>query len=198
MSMPSVIAHREEASTDVINEDVVQTLDQLKLDQVIIPTLSKSTLTEDLAYPVDAGSISQALALSSLPPDLNMRFFFGSDTNLRHGSYEFIRAEYLNDEYPAAKYPISYLHARPPQSRWEIVVQPVPYMYRNEINHYIVNVALPQIERWLFRRTRLDQEGSEILSFFFNEREHSFSSETVSRLAPQRIRTNVITRVNFG
>jgi hypothetical protein len=196
MSMPSASAFQAAPSTDVLNEDVVQTLDQLTFEQVLIPTLSKSTLTDDLAYPVEAGSISQALATTSLPPDLNLRFFFGSDSNLRHGCYEFIRVEYLNDEFPAAKYPISCLRSRPPQSRWEIVVQPVPYMYRNEINHYIVNVALPQIERWLSRRARLDQEGSEILSFFFNEREHSFSSETVSRLAPQRIRTNVITRVN--
>ncbi len=196
--MPSSIAYPAEDSTDVLNEVVVQTLDQLTYEKVVIPMLSKSTLTDDLAYPVDAGSISQALATTSLPPDLNLRFFFGSDSNLRHGCYEFIRVEYLNDEFPAARYPISYLHARPPQSRWEIVVQPVPYMYRNEINHYIVNVALPQIERWLSKRARLDLEGSEILSFFFNEREHSFSSETVSRLAPQRIRNNVITKVNFG
>jgi hypothetical protein len=201
--MPSLSAYRAEASMEVLNEEVVNTLElltaeQLTQEQVAIPTLSKSELTDDLEYPVAETSISQALSTTSLLHDLNLRFFFGSDCNLRHGCYEFIRVEYLNDEYPAAKYPICYLQGRPPQSRWEIVVQPVPYMFRQEINHYILDVALPQIERWLDRRARLDQEGSEILSFFYNEREHAFSSESVSRLEPQRIRTNVIARLNYN
>lgn len=196
--MPIVSAYRAEESTNVLNEAIVDTLDQVVLGQVTIPTLSKSQLTDDLEYPVAAQSISEALATTSLLPELNLRFFFGSDRNLRHGRYEFIRVEYLNDEYPAAKYPIAPLHARPPQCRWEIVVQPVPFMFRHEINHYILDVALPQIERWLSRRADLDSQGSEILSFFYNEMEHKFTSETVSRIDPQSIRTNVITRVNFG
>jgi len=193
MSLLIPTAHRAENSADVLNEVVVNTL-----EQVLIPTLSKSTLTEDLAYPVSANSISYALAAIPMLSDLKLRFFFGSDSNLRHGRYEFIRVEYLKDALPAGKYPIAPLLSRPPQSQWELVVQPVPYMYGQEINHYIVNVALPQIERWLSRRKGLDEKGSEILSFFFNEREHSFSSETVARLEPRQIRNNVITRVNFG
>lgn len=193
MSMPIPSAYRAEESPDVPNEVFVETL-----EQVIIPTLSKSALSEDLAYPVSSNSISSALAASPMLDELNLRFFFGSDCNLRRGRYEFIRVEYLKDALPAGKYPIAPLLSRPPQSRWEIVVQPVPYIYNAEINRYIVNVALPQIERWLSRRKGLDEKGSEILSFFFNEMDRSFSSETVARLEPQRIRNNVITRVNFG
>jgi hypothetical protein len=201
--MPSVSAYRAEDSMNVLDEAVVQTLEQVTLEQVAqeqvaITVLSKSELTEDLAYPVRAQDISEALATTALLPDLNLRFFFGSDCNLRHGRYEFIRVEYLNDALPVCKYPISCLHARPPQCRWEVVVQPVPYMFRSEINPYILAVALPQIERWLDRRARLEQEGSEILSFFFDEKEHAFSSQTASRLEPQRIRTNVITRHNYN
>jgi hypothetical protein len=193
MSLPIPSAYRAEKSSAVPNEVVVNTL-----EQVAIPTLSKSALTEDLAYPVAANSISHALSSSPMLSELNLRFFFGSDCNLRRGRYEFIRVEYLKDALPAGKYPIAPLLSRPPQCQWEIVVQPVPYMYGAEINRYIVDVALPQIERWLSRRLGLDEKGSEILSFFFNEMEHSFSSETVARLEPQKTRNNVITRVNFG
>jgi hypothetical protein len=193
MSLPIPNAYQAKENSVVANEAVVATL-----EQVIIPTLSKSALTEDLAYPVAANCISYALAASPMLSELNLRFYFGSDCNLRHGRYEFIRVEYLKDSLPAGKYPIAPLLSRPPQCQWEIVVQPVPYMYGTEINHYIVDVALPQIERWLSRRKGLDEKGSEILSFFFNEMDHSFSSETVARLERKVTRNNVITRVNFG
>jgi len=55
MSLPIPSAYRAERRSDVPNEVVVSTL-----EQVVIPTLSKSALTEDLAYPVTANSISHA------------------------------------------------------------------------------------------------------------------------------------------
>ena len=121
MSLPIPSVYRAENSTDRLNEVVVNTL-----EQVVIPTLSKSALTEDLSYPVSANSISYALAAIPMLSDLKLRFFFGSDCNLRHGRYEFIRVEYLKDALPAGESPIAPLLSRPPQSQWEIVVQPVP------------------------------------------------------------------------
>ena len=75
-----------------------------------------------------------------------------------------------------------------PQYRWEIVVQPVPRVNRHRINKYILESALPQLSNWLSERTGLSQRGSDLLTFFYDEKSEQFESRPLSRLEPLRRR----------
>jgi len=105
---------------------------------------------------------------------------------LRRGHYEFLRVEYLNNASPAEEWPIWHLYKRPPQYRWEIVVQPVPRVNRHGINKYILESALPQVGSWLSERTGLFQQGSDMLTFFYDEKTEKFESRPSTRLEPLR------------
>jgi hypothetical protein len=78
------------------------------------------------------------------------------------------------------------LHQRPPQYRWEIIVQPVPRIIRHEINRYIHESALPEIASWLSDRAELAQRGSDMLTFFYDEKTGQFESRPLTRLEPLR------------
>jgi len=152
----------------------------------IIPTLSRAKISHHLSYPIGAAAVSTALASTVQLPELKLHFYFGSDLWLRNRHYEFFRVEYLNKGTPAEEWPISSLHKRAPQYRWEIVVQPVPRVNRHRINEYILESALPRVASWLSERTELAQQGSDLLTFFYDEKAEKFETRPLTRLEPLR------------
>ncbi len=160
------------------------------IEQVVIPTLSRSKIARNLSYPVGAEAISTALA--SVPQLAELRLLFYSSkfrSPLRTNRFEFLRVEYLNGARSGEKWPISNLFDRPPQSRWEISVQPVPRILRHPIREYILDSALPQVEHWLLERTRLLQRGSDLLAFFYEEEAtNEFVPRQLTNLEPLRTR----------
>jgi len=151
-----------------------------------IPTLSKAKISHHLSYPIGAAAISVALASAPQLAELKLHFYSWSDLWLKSGHYEFLRVEYLNNATPAEEYPIWRLHQRPPQYRWEIVVQPVPRVIRHAIKQYILESALSEIASWLSDRTDLDQQGSDMLTFFYDEKAGEFQIRRLTRLEPLR------------
>jgi len=151
-----------------------------------IPTASKAKVSHHLSYPIGAEAVSLALASAAQCQSLKLHFYLWSDLWLRSGNYEFLRVEYLNNATPAEEFPILRLHKRPPQYRWEIVVQPVPRLVRHRIKQYILEAALPEIASWLFDRAELAQQGSDILTFFYDEKVEEFRMRPLTRLEPLR------------
>jgi hypothetical protein len=156
--------------------------------QITIPTLSRAKISRNLSYPIGAEHISLALAGTPQLPMLKLHFYSGLGIGLQSGHYEFLRVEYLNQVRPSEKWPISSLYKRPPQYRWEIVVQPVPRILRHRIKHYIVDSALPQIEDWLIERAQLSQRGNDILAFFYDEKTDEFTAPQLTHLEPLQSR----------
>ena len=152
----------------------------------IIPTLSRAKISHHLSYPIGAEAVSLALGSTVQLPELKLHFYFWSNNSLRWGHYEFLRVEYLNNATPAQDFPIWRLHQRPPQYRWEIVVQPVPRVNRHRINKYILESGLPQVGSWLSERTGLSQQGNDMLTFFYDEKAEKFESRPLTRLEPLR------------
>jgi hypothetical protein len=154
------------------------------VQQVIIPTLSKAKISRHLSYPIGAERISVALAATPQLLMLKLHFYSGLSSGLRWKYYEFLRAEYLNQASPSAEWPISSLYNRPPQYRWEIVVQPVPRIMRHRIKQYIADSALPQIAQWLITRSQLAQRGNDILAFFYDDKADEFLFRELTHLEP--------------
>ena len=179
--MPDYIDQANEDATLAVGRRAVE-----KLEPYIIPTLSRAKISHHLSYPVGAAAVSMALSSIAQLPELKLHFYFWSDLALRRGRYEFLRAEYLNNATPAEEWPIGHLYKRPPQYRWEIVVQPVPRVSRNRINKYILESALPCVGSWLSERTGLSQQGSDMLTFFYDEKAEEFESRPLTRLEPLR------------
>lgn len=153
----------------------------------IIPTLSRAKISRHLSYPIGAAAVSMALASVTQLPELKLHFYFWSDNSLRRGHYEFLRVEYLNNALPApSDWPIWHLYKRPPQYRWEIIVQAVPRVNRHRINQYILETALPHVGIWLSERTGLSQQGNDLLTFFYDEKAEKFESKPLTRLEPLR------------
>jgi hypothetical protein len=159
-----------------------------EIRQFIIPTLWRAKISRNFSYPIGAKLVSEALASTVQLPELKLHFYSGFGIGLRSGHYEFLRVEYLNNARPAEKWPISNLYGRPPQWQWEIVVQPVPRVLRHRIKQYILKTALPQITHWLGERTRLNQQGSDILAFFYDEKTEEFTPRPLIHLEPLRHR----------
>jgi len=151
-----------------------------------VPTASKAKISHHLSYPIGAAAVSLALASAVQLPELKLHFYFWSDLWLRSRHYEFLRVEYLNNATPAEEFPILRLHKRPPQYRWEIVVQPVPRLIRHRIKQYILESALPEIAGWLSDRAELAQQGSDMLTFFYDEKVEEFQTRPLTRLEPLR------------
>jgi hypothetical protein len=101
--------------------------------QFVIPTASRVKISQKLSYPAGAESITIALASVPQLTEIRLHFYSWSDRGVRHGHYEFLRVEYLNDARPLEKWPIQSLYKRPTQGRWEIVVQPVPRTVRHGV-----------------------------------------------------------------
>lgn len=130
--------------------------------------------------------MSAALSCAVQLPELRLHFYSGFDIGLRSGHYEFLRVEYLKNATSASEWPIAHLYQRPPQFRWEIIVQPVPRLLRNRIKQYILNSALPQIAQWLAERAELFQQGNDMLTFFYDEKMEDFVLRRLTRLEPTR------------
>jgi hypothetical protein len=156
------------------------------VELVVIPTVSKAKISRDLSYPIGAEAISKVLQCAHQFSLLRLQFHFWSDNDLRRGKYEFLRVEYLKNVHPVEQYPISRLYQRPPQYQWEIVVQPVPRSKKHQIRTYILDSALDEIKRWLRERGHLDQYGSDIMAFFYDEKLDKFEVLTTSHVEPVR------------
>lgn len=154
--------------------------------QELIPTLSKSKISCHLSYPIGAEAVSAATASVSQFAQLKLLFYFWSDQSLRSGDYEFLRAEYQHAERRSDYWTILHLYRSQPQYRWEIVVQPVPRVFRNRIKQYILDTALPHIASWLSERSQLESQGSDILAFFFDEKASEVIVRNATRLEPTR------------
>jgi len=158
-----------------------------EIQQFTIPTLSRTKISRNLSYPIGAEQISLALASTAQLPEIKLHFFSSKfNIGLRNGHYEFLRVEYLNNARPAEKWPVTSLYGRPPQWRWEIVVQPVLRLVRHRVKQYILNSALPQIAIWLGEHACLDQQGSDILAFFYDEKSEEFIPRRLTHLEPSR------------
>ena len=159
---------------------------------LIIPTFSRAKIPKNLSFPVGAEAISGALASVAQFQELRLIFYSSKFAiGVRSGryefrAYEFLRVEYLNNAKPGEAWPILSLFPRPPQARWEIVVQPVPRVLRHKINQYLVEFALPEVQRWLMERTQLSRQGSDLLAFFYDEKAEEFTPRALNRLEPQR------------
>ena len=150
---------------------------------LFIPTCSKVKISSFLSYPIGAEAISRALVSTPQLPDLRLHFY----TDFRVKLYsEFLRVEYLDRAKTADAPPILYLLRRPPQSRWEIVVQPVPRALRNRNKQYIVDSALPQVAQWRWERSHLGRPGNEVLAFFHDKERDEFVVQSLTRLGPHR------------
>jgi hypothetical protein len=156
------------------------------LQPYIIPTLSKAKISHVFSYPIGASALSEVLRSTAQFGKLKVHFYFWSELWLRDGHYEFLRVEYLNNATPAEQYPIVRLHQRPPQYRWEIIVQPMPRIIRHEIKRYILESAIPEIASWLSDRAELAQQDSDMLTFLYDEKIGQFESRPLTRLEPLR------------
>ncbi len=148
----------------------------------IIQTLSKAKISRDLSYPIGAETISAAIESAQQFPQLKLQFYFWSDFRLRRGRYEFLRVEYRNN---APQSPTTFLYKRPAQYQWEIIVQPVPKIFRGKIKQYILDSGLALIKVWLEERTGLEQCGNDVLRFFYDEKLEQFQPEQCTHLEPQ-------------
>ncbi|MGA1982602.1 MAG: hypothetical protein ABSG84_09010 [Acidobacteriaceae bacterium] len=156
------------------------------VELVVIPTMSKVKISKDLSYPIGAEAISRAVEGVRQFPLLRLRFHYWSDNSFRRGEYEFLRVEYLDGVTPPYHPPVTPLYQRPPQYRWEIVVQPVPRVHRHRIKTYIVESALGAVREWLLQRDDFVQNGSDILAFFYEEKLDEFKTYRVENLEPVR------------
>ena len=150
-------------------------------EALIIPTCSKVKISSLLSYPIGAEAISRALV--STPQVRDLRLHFYTDLRVKRNG-EFLRVEYLDRAETADARPILYLFQRPPQSRWEIVVQPVPHAQRNRIKQYIVDLALPQVAQWLLERSHLGRPGNEVLAFFHDKESDELIVRSLTKLGP--------------
>jgi hypothetical protein len=162
---------------------------------IIVPTVARSKIPRSLSYPIGAEAISKAFSPAAQIAELKLVFYSSKfDVGVRSGRYElrryeFIRVEYLHNAKAGEKWPISSLYGRPTQSRWEVVVQPVPRVLRHRINEYIVESALPMMADWLAERSQLLRQGSDLLAFFYDENaEEEFAARKLSSLEPTRTR----------
>jgi hypothetical protein len=160
-----------------------------EIQQVVIPTLSRVKIARNLSYPIGAEAISTALASVEQLTELKVLFYSSKFYSpLRRSDYEFLRVEYLNNARSGEKWPVANLYGRPPQSRWEIAVQPVPRILRHQIAQYILDFALPQMRQWLIERAQLLQQGSDLLAFFYDGKANECMPRQVTNLGPLRTR----------
>jgi hypothetical protein len=152
-------------------------------EQLIIPTRSKVKISSLLSYPIGAERLSEALIDVPQFQNLNLHYYFWSDWHLRQGQYEFLRAEYFDN--PGRKdWSQTDLWQRPPRYRWEIVVQPVPKIFRHQVKKYIQESALALVRDWFVQRVDLDRKGDDVLKFTYDEKSNEFWHSEVANLEP--------------
>src|SRR5208282_6089188 len=138
---------------------------------IIIPTRSRAKVSHELSFPIGAERISTALASATQLPQLVLDFRSDRFNQVRFGHYPFLSIRYSSGE---PQYNSISTSGIPLFNKWEIVVRPVPRIFRHRIQQYILDSALPQIKQWLDQRFNLAQEGSDTLGFFFNEEKEEF------------------------
>ena len=149
----------------------------------IIPTRTKAKISHELSFPIGAERISVALAAATQLPQLVLHFRPDYFNGVRCGRYPFLRVQYSRAEKPIDFIPPSVASLF---NEWQIVVWPVPRVFRHRIQQYILDLALPQIKQWLDQRVNLAQPGSESLTFLFDEKKEEFVPEQLVRLQPMR------------
>ncbi|SEF71081.1 hypothetical protein SAMN05421819_0903 [Bryocella elongata] len=151
----------------------------------LIPTRYRTKIPERLSYPVGAKALSDALLGINQFDQLILRFYYWNDFRLRSGKYEFIRIEYRNRS-ESTEWTRHGLYNRYEQYRGEIVVQPVPRTLRNRVNTLVTKEALPAIRLWLEKHKGLDRQGSDLLSFNYDESLDAMSIDRADKLEPAR------------
>jgi hypothetical protein len=160
-----------------------------EIQPIVIPTILRMKIARNLSYPIGAEAISSALVSVAQLAELKVLFYSSKfHAALRRNHYEFLRIEYLNNAKSVEKWPVVNLFGRPPQNRWEIIVQPVPRIFRHQIGTYIINGALPQMRQWLIECTQLLQRGSDLPAFLYDGETNECSSRQVTNLEPLRTR----------
>jgi hypothetical protein len=153
--------------------------------QGLIPTRYKVKIPQVLSYPIGSSAISKALSGIQQYGQMILRFYYWTDLHLRNGRYEFIRVEYTNHS-EGREWTRLGLYQRTEQYRYEIVVQPVPKVFRNRVSGLIVAEALPLIRDWLAMGSELGRQGSYVLAFFYDEKVDAVSIERSDKLEPIR------------
>lgn len=154
--------------------------------QAVIPTRFKARISHLLSFPIGAERISKVLAGT---PQIGKLFLhFSSDRRsqiIDSGRYPCIRIQHSSRQAEMAQRCLSSGKA-PLFNEWEIRVYPVPRIHRHRVQRYIVDAALPELNKWLYCRAELQQPGEDSLTFFFDERKDEFTQESEMQLQPQR------------
>jgi len=151
----------------------------------LIPTRYRVKIPHLLSYPIGAEAISDALKDVPQFKQLVLRFYFSTDYHLKQGTYEFIRVEYKNRS-ESSEWTKLGLYKRIEQYTYEIVVQPVPKVFRHKVKGLILSEALPAIRERLATHSELGRQGSYVLSFFYDEGTDAVIVERSDKLEPVR------------
>lgn len=150
---------------------------------IIIPTRFKAKISHELSFPIGAEKLS--IALASVPQLHQLVLHFNSDYKQRTRAerYPCLRVVYFRRVMPVN--PVS-SSGIPLFNKWQIEVSPVPRTSRHRIQQSIVSTALPEIAQWLRQREHLAQQGSDMLTYFYDEARDIFSAEAATHLEPLR------------
>jgi hypothetical protein len=119
----------------------------------MIPTRGKSRLPSFLSYPVNAKTVSEALAQVPQLEELSLRFFYYRNTWRENKTQPILSAEYSYQK--ASQYdPHRFEEFGWYQPRWIIEVHPVPREMRSTIAQLLKGEGLPRIARWLQESTQ--------------------------------------------
>lgn len=152
--------------------------------EYIIPTRIRGKISHKLSWPLGAELITQSLR--GAPQLSRIVVGFRNENGwhpIRSGRYPFLRAMHISGlSRPINSDP----ETLPLFSEWEIVVRPVPRSLRHKVRKYCIETALPSILHWLSRRADNQLDGSEMLTFFYDEHADRFSEQAESRAEPAR------------
>jgi hypothetical protein len=172
-----------------VNARLSKVAERIKVEairQAVIQTASRAKIPQFVSYPIGAEAISNALAGTAQFDELKLHFYHWQNVHLAWRCFEVLRVEYWNGVSPVQESPIGLLYPRPLQYTWELVVQPVPRVYRHRTKLYLETTALPMIKEWLEQRNLQSQKGSDILAFFLNEKTDEYEAKAASHLEPKR------------
>jgi hypothetical protein len=144
------------------------------MGEIIIPTRYKNKISQNLSYPVGAKEVSEALVSVPQFSELELRFFsYRFYPYWKRGNYEFLGVQFstpvLHDGW----------------SEWQIEVQPVPRVLRHRFHQYILEIALPQMAKWLVERAGAEQGQG--VAFSYDEKSDEFITRSFESLQPLRI-----------
>jgi hypothetical protein len=146
----------------------------------VISTKSKSKIPKTHSWPIGAKAISDALKDTQQYELLEIRFRFW--------------AGFMNDRGKGFPYPVLCVAYSGPKNffsgsnwmaekgyydpKWEIVVYPVPRLWKHVIKGMLIAEALPKIRGWLISNVHsMGREGSHALTFQFDELKNEITSE---------------------